>query len=160
MSNVILQLVDIYLNHEDWHKNKLSEGEAYSYFNKLVREGNIFYVKRNGRVLGYMEVWFIDREQATRIFGNRGFNPMREDIRNGTLGYVHNAFIHERYRNLGMLRTLKRMAEIHHRQHNKLEFITFRRIRDGRYKVYSKRRSSDGRRENSHRDNAASGAHA
>ena len=98
LNNVVIQLVDIYINDEYWHRNKLSVKESTKYFKKLVLDGNIFFYQEKKRVLGYCEFWRLDFEQWGRYVCGQTISPFDEDITLGNVCVVHNVWINKEYR--------------------------------------------------------------
>jgi len=102
--DIINQLTDIYINYENWHEHKLSEEEARKYFQRLIEKGNIISYTDNGSVVGYVEFWRINYEQWGRIVCGETFSAYTEDIVNGNIAYVANAWIHPDYRRTKIFR--------------------------------------------------------
>jgi len=106
---IVSQLTDIYLNREWWVKeeDKLPIPIANSYYDKLLKQGNILIAEFDGQVLGYIEVWKINFEQFGRIVCHARFCADGEDILNGNIGYVANVWIDEPYRSSWVTYDLK-----------------------------------------------------
>ena len=95
---VLEQLYLIYVEQETWHKTRLNKPDFFNYTDKLIRQGNIFFVLDEDRVVGYTEVWKIDFNQFGRIICGEVFAAGEEDVLNGTLGYVANVWTDQEYR--------------------------------------------------------------
>ena len=52
--------------HENWHTSRLNRCQFDMYTQKLIDQGNIFYVLDGDKVVGYTEVWKINFEQFGR----------------------------------------------------------------------------------------------
>ena len=92
------QLTDIYFEYETWHGEKLSYDSALNYHTKLYNQGNIQIYEKDGIVLGYFEVWFINFEQFGRLVCHIPFPAMDEDVISGKLAFVANTWIHPDFR--------------------------------------------------------------
>lgn len=92
------QLTKIYLEEENWHREKLSPEEANAYHESLLKSGNIIVVQDGSVVIGYVEFWRLTYEQFGRIVCGEPFSAMHEDVQTGQIAYVANTFIHEFYR--------------------------------------------------------------
>lgn len=103
------QLIDIYYQYEDWHRSKLPREEAYKYFDKLLKTGNIQVYEQEGRILGYVEVWRINYAQFGRIICHERFSAMDEDISSGNICYLANTWIHPDFRHTNVYKILKLM---------------------------------------------------
>jgi ribosomal protein S18 acetylase RimI-like enzyme len=97
-SSVLDQLWDIYTTKEWWHTTRLTRDEFYKYTDKLIHQGNIFYVCDKERVVGYTEVWKITFEQFGRLVCGENIAASEEDVQTGKLGYVANVWIDDTYR--------------------------------------------------------------
>ena len=104
--NIIVQLMNIYLNKEDWHRTKLSPEEAKKYFKRLVDKGSILWQTENGKVIGYVEYWKLNLPQFRKVLINN-FSAYLEDIQHGYICYVANVWVDEDHRNSGVLKVLK-----------------------------------------------------
>ena len=96
---IVEQLVDIYMQ-ENWQKDKMSDFEAYKYHNTLLNSGNIKVYSPDWVVLGYIEVWFIDKEYLAYIISNI-HNSIKVDynkILNGNIAYLANLYIDKNFR--------------------------------------------------------------
>lgn len=58
--DTVSQLVDIYFNHEPWHKNRMTYDQAVQYHSNRYNHGFIHTYQENGEVLGYYERYFIE----------------------------------------------------------------------------------------------------
>jgi hypothetical protein len=103
----IEQLIGIYYNEEDWHKNKLSYEEAYKYHDKLYRQGNIFTYEESGIVLGYCEFWRINFEQWGRYVCDAPISGYLEDISSGYICVVNNVWINKEHRRGKVFREMR-----------------------------------------------------
>lgn len=113
-SSVLDQLYDIYIKYEWWHQNRLSKYQFDHYTQKLIDQGNIFYVLEGEKVVGYTEVWKINFEQFGRLVCGENITADGEDVSTGKLGYVANVWIDETYRNKfgtmdGVVKTMRKM---------------------------------------------------
>lgn len=102
----ISQLLEIYYDYEEFHKNKLLINEARRYFKDLLEKGNIVCVFVDGKIVGYVEFWCVTLKQLQRIKEGEKFYPMDEDISRGNFAYVANMFIHEFYRKTWVVKKL------------------------------------------------------
>jgi len=95
---MIDQLINIYLEKENWHEYKLPREEAEKYFKRLIGKGRILWVTDNKRIVGYVESWRINYEQFGRIICKETFSAYTEDVETGNIAYVANTWIHPDYR--------------------------------------------------------------
>lgn len=49
------QITDIYLEHEFWHKEKLTREESIQYHQRLLTNGNIITISNGQELVGYVE---------------------------------------------------------------------------------------------------------
>jgi hemolysin-activating ACP:hemolysin acyltransferase len=111
--NDIEYLIDTYYNKETWHKTKLPKDTARKYFTKGLENGNIVILKEE-EPIGYLSVWFLDNEQAARVINRKPFHAADENITDGEIVYVANAYIEEEHRGKGNIRKLKEaMKQLH-----------------------------------------------
>jgi hypothetical protein len=96
--SIITQLNEIYLL-ETWHKERLSQIEAWKYHDKLLLQGNIITLSDGDILCGYVEQWRISFEQFGRIICGEPFSAMHENVQNGQIAYVANTYIRPEYRN-------------------------------------------------------------
>lgn len=95
---VLEQLYLIHVEQETWIRNKLTKEQFFDYTDKLIRQGNIFFVLDGERVVGYTEVWKINYEQWGRILCGHNLVADSEDVINGNIGYVANVWVDQDYR--------------------------------------------------------------
>ena len=98
MVKIIEQLLNIYYNEEWWHDTRLNRNSAFNYHNKLVQQGNIQIYQELGIVLGYYEVWFINKKQLKDIVMGKPFSPILQDISHGNIAYLANLWIDDKFR--------------------------------------------------------------
>lgn len=98
VDNVLDQLWDVYINHEWWSDHSLRRDQFDRYTQKLIDDGNIFYVMDGSKVVGYTEVWKINFEQFGRLVCGENIAADSEDVITGKLGYVANVWIDVLYR--------------------------------------------------------------
>ena len=134
--NIPEQLVEIYYDEEWWHLSKMPEKIAWEYHNHLFRQGNIQVVAELGVVLGYYEVWFIDKKQLGRILLGEKFPADTENITDGNIAFLANAYIDKSFRNGRVFKLLYRrfMEQTKHctmisgeEQNHNCRFKVFRR---------------------------------
>lgn len=82
-----------YLKNEKWHKNYLPEQEANKYHERLIMQGNILTVVDNDELKAYMEVWKVDYELLGRLMCGVDVYAFDEDIVNGNIAYINNAWV-------------------------------------------------------------------
>ena len=95
---VLEQLYLIYVEQETWHKTRLTKDQFFNYTDKLIRQGNIFFVLDADRVVGYTEVWKISFGQFGRLICGETVAAGEEDVLSGKLGYVANIWVEKEYR--------------------------------------------------------------
>lgn len=108
MKSIIEQLYDIYINHEWWHKSKLSFDQFDLYTQKLISQGNLFYEVIDDKVVAYTEVWLINFEQFGRLICDAPFSAYEEDVTSGNLAYVANVWCDENYRRGDSIKLMKK----------------------------------------------------
>ena len=104
---VIDELIRIYYEEENWHKEKLSRTEAYKYYKKLLEEGRILVYEELGEVIGYVESWKINFEQFGRLVCHAPFCAYKEDINSGNISYVANTWIRKDRRRGNVYKALR-----------------------------------------------------
>lgn len=97
-NDVLTQLWEIYLRHEDWHTSRLTFDQFCQYTQKLIDDGNIFYVCDGTKVVGYTEVWKINYSQFGRLVCGENIAAANEDVITGKLAYVANVWSDPLYR--------------------------------------------------------------
>jgi len=146
MEKIIKQLVEIYQGYDHWDKNKLNEFCSIRYFRKLLSQGNIIYIKRNNKILAYMEVWILDIKQLLRLLEGSTFHPYTENIVDGTYAYVSDIYIKEKYRGLGIVSKLKRMGLIRLNRGNRLIGIVIQETKNkDRFRIFSLKGDNHGK---------------
>ena len=95
---IIEQLIDIYQNHENWHRKKLSYDDSKEYFIRLLSSGNIIIFMYGDKLCGYVEFWRITPEQFRKIL-DRDFYVFEENITDGSICYISALFVHDKHRN-------------------------------------------------------------
>mgnify|MGYP001193182069 FL=1 len=86
---MIDEIVSLYLNHEDWHRWKLSEQQARRYFEvAFLKDALITSKDPNGHVAGYIETWRVNYDQLGRIVCDEPFHIEHEDIQTGNIAYI------------------------------------------------------------------------
>lgn len=105
---LVEQLVDVYLNKETWHKDKLSYEESIKYHDALISRGNIITVSDGDVLCGYVEFWRLTYENFGRIICGEPFSALHENVVNGQIAYLANTFIKEEYRKSDVYKMLKK----------------------------------------------------
>ena len=95
---ILDQLYDIYETYEYWHTSRLTRTQFDHYTQKLIDQGNIFYVQDGDKIVGYTEVWKINYSQFGRLLCVENIIADGEDVLNGNIAYVANVFIDPLYR--------------------------------------------------------------
>lgn len=106
--NIILQLVNIYNEHEWWHKEKMSYEDAYKYHAHQFKNGNIFVYMKDEKVVGYCEYWRCDFRQWGRIVCHAPFSPLEENVTRGDVCVVANVWIDENYRKSEVVKSMEK----------------------------------------------------
>lgn len=92
---IVEAITNIYLNKENWHKNKLSKEQSDDYHERLLLQGNILTYVKDGELIGYLEFWRINTEQLGRIVCGIPVYTDEEDILNGDIAFINNMWINE-----------------------------------------------------------------
>ena len=116
-------LVDTYLFKEDWHQSKLSADFARDYFRKLISINNVVVLREDDEPVGYLSVWFLDKDQLARLINGDDFYALDEDITDGDFVFVSNAFIEHGKRNRGRINKLKNMMKENHKDRDYVGII-------------------------------------
>lgn len=95
---VLEQLYRIYVEGETYIPTRISKAEFFNYTDKLIRQGNIFFILDGERVVGYTEVWKINFDQFGRLLCGQDVSAEVEDVMTGKLGYVANIWVEPEYR--------------------------------------------------------------
>ena len=106
--NTIEQLNDIHQKEEFWLKKKMPEEESLRYHSTMHERGNIVTAERDGKVVGYFEVWKINFEQWGRIVCHAPISGYLEDVQSGNIAYVANVWIDKAYRQGSVVKELKK----------------------------------------------------
>lgn len=106
--NIISQLIDIYQNHENWHRKKLSVEDSTEYFIRLLSSGNIIIFMDDDKLCGYVEFWRITPEQFRKVL-DKDFYVFDENITDGSICYISALFVHKKYRNSIAIKYLKQI---------------------------------------------------
>lgn len=111
--DIVEQLVDIYLNKEYYHRDKLSVGEAKKYYSSIIKKGKLIYHLNDNKVVGYIEWYNIDYGQFRRLVTGSRLHIDDEDITNGNICYISSVWIDSNYRYSSVYKILKgRLFEI------------------------------------------------
>lgn len=105
--DLIKQLNRVYYEEETWHKFKISEEEITKYHERLLSSGNIICEFNESDLIGYVEFWRINYEQFGRIICQEPFSAYLENILDGNIAYVANAWIAKQYRSSSTYKKLK-----------------------------------------------------
>lgn len=108
--NILDQLVDIYLHHEEWQGgNKVSAERARKCYEIAYDKGCIVLCLDSlEQVMGYGEFKKINYEQMGRIICEAPFDIEHEDITSGNIGWISGVYIKPEFRDgivLDVLRT-------------------------------------------------------
>ena len=106
MKNKIEQLVKIY-EKETFSGDSLSNHEIEEYFRVLIEKGNIITKEKEGKIVAYIEYWFITPQQLKKKITKTRFNIALEDISKGNLCYINTIWIDSDYRGNGTIRYFK-----------------------------------------------------
>lgn len=110
--NTVLKLTEVYFRYETWHENKLNYKNALVYFKVLLLSGNILVEEDKGLLVGYLEFYRVNNEQLQRLLDkNNTFHASEEDITNGNICYVANAWVRNHYRNSWVFKKLQRRCK-------------------------------------------------
>ena len=131
-------LVETYLTKETWHETKLSRDLAYQYFNKLIDGKNVVVMKEEEKPIGYLSVWFLDNDQTSRLINKQPMHAADENITDGDIVYVSNAFVEERYRNKGNINRLNQMMKDQHKDRDYVGIIYQDGYNKGEFSFYKK----------------------
>lgn len=92
------QLTFIYLNLEPWHQKRLSVAESNVYHERLLMQGNIITIVEDEMLRAYVEIWKITYEQMGRLFCGETVYALEENITDGPIAYINNAWVDPNYR--------------------------------------------------------------
>jgi len=124
MESLAEKLTEIYLKKETWHTSKLSKEDADLYHRTLLMMGQIFTYVSDNELIGYLEVWRINREQLSRLVLNEKVYALGEDISTGEIAYINNMWISPDERGGHVFNTLSNLFLEKHKDAN--FFIAFR----------------------------------
>ena len=108
-------LLDTYYNKEDWHESRLPQAEAKQYYEEQIKNKNIEFLKDKGKIVGYLEIWFLDKEQTERIIAGEFFDCLKENITDGLIAYVQTAYIEKEHRGKRNLMKLNKDLQYKHK---------------------------------------------
>jgi hypothetical protein len=131
-------LVETYLLKEDWHQSKLDETQARVYFQKLIEGKNVVVMREGERPIGYLSVWFLDNDQASRVLSKKPMHAADENLTDGEIVFVSNAFVEERYRNKGNIKRLNQMMKDQHEGRDYAGIIYQDGYNKGEFSFYKK----------------------
>jgi len=138
--NELDYLLDTYFNKEDWHKERLSPESAEVFYRRQLEEKNIVFLKSSNseKILGYLEIWWLDKEQLGRIINQKEFNAFNEDLSEGKFVFVASAYIEEGHRNRKHLHRLNQMMKDQHKDRPYIGIIYENGHDTGNFKFYKK----------------------
>lgn len=106
--NTVEQLNEIHQTHEWWNTRKMPLEESLLYHSEMYDRGNIVIAERDGKVIGYFEVWKITFEQFGKLICHVPFSAFQENVQDGNIAYVANVWIHKDYRKGEVVKELKK----------------------------------------------------
>lgn len=101
------QLNKVYFTEEWWQSHSETPAGITNYHQGMLDKGNIITYIKDGELLGYVEVWFINFEQFGRLICGDTFIAPFEDTQNGNIAYLANCWIKEEYRRSQVTNLLK-----------------------------------------------------
>ena len=131
-------LLDTYLFKEDWHETKLSADFAKRYFSNLIEAEQVVVLREEGEPIGYLSVWFLDKEQLAKLLNGETFHAFDEDITQGDFVFVSNAFLEHGKRNRGRINKLKSMMKDNHKERDYVGIIYQDGYHKERFSFYRK----------------------
>lgn len=112
-------LENCYRTEQPWQEQLMSKEDAISYFEAMIKRGNIISLQDNGILLGYVEVWRINFEQFGRLVCKAPFYTLEESTEYGPICFVANVWIKPDFRR-GMV--FKALEAIFFKMNNKCEY--------------------------------------
>lgn len=109
IKTIVEQLCDTYYLDETWHHKRMNPEDAYAYHLHHIENGSIRVYQEMGVVLGYYQLFKVNKEQAQRLVAKLPFNENIEDIKSGNIAYVHNLWVDKAFRKGRIFREMLKM---------------------------------------------------
>ncbi len=104
-------MMDTYYKKEDWHDTRLTHKQAAIYFSRAIATKNIVFEQVDGKIVGYLEIWRLDKDQLARIINDDNIDVLNENLTRGEFVFVNNMYVDEQYRGRSIARRIKRVME-------------------------------------------------
>ena len=109
MDTLIEQLIRVYYEDEQWHKDKMTYEEIKKYYETLfTKERIITYVEKD-ELLGYLESWRLNAHQLIKVLSHQRFPIAEENINQGPLCYLASLWVKKDRRQGYVIKKLRRL---------------------------------------------------
>ena len=95
-------------------------------------------MKENDVPIGYLSIWWLDNDQASRLINKKPMHAADENITDGDIVYVSNAYLEERNRNQGNIKRLNQMMKDQHKDRDYVGIIYQDGYNKGEFSFYKK----------------------
>lgn len=126
VKSIVQQLNDIYYNEEWWQSHNETVEGITLYHQTMIDKGNLLYIERDGKLLGYVEFWLINFEQFGKLVCHEHFSAIHEDTTTGNISYVANTWIAKDYRRSWVYKSLR---NLYYKCSNKCEYFVGNALR-------------------------------
>ncbi len=131
-------LLDTYYNKEKWHETKLPKDIGRTYFTKGLKDKNVVVLREADDIIGYISVWFLDNEQTARVISGQRFDAVDENITEGEIVFVANAYVENQFRHKGRIMELNQAMKDAHPDHEYVGIIFQDGFNKGKFSFYKK----------------------
>jgi hypothetical protein len=127
-----------YYEKEHWHETKLPKDIGRAYFTKGLKNKNFVVYRENDEIIGYISVWFLDNEQTARVISGQRFDAVDENITEGEIVFVANAFVEKKHRHKNQIMRLNQAMKDAHPDHEYVGIIFQDGFNKGKFSFYKK----------------------
>lgn len=127
-----------YYEKETWHETKLPRDIGRSYITQGLKDKNFLVLREEENIIGYISVWFLDNEQTSRVISGQRFDAVDENITNGEIVFVANAYVEEKYRHKGRIMQLSQAMKDVHKTHEYVGIIFQDGFNKSKFSFYKK----------------------
>ena len=104
-------MMNTYFNKEKFHRKLLSHNDAALYFSRAIATKNIVFEVIDQNIVGYLEIWRLDKEQLAKIVNYENIDSLHENLTRGEFVFIAGLYIDKAYRRKSIVQKLKRKME-------------------------------------------------
>jgi hemolysin-activating ACP:hemolysin acyltransferase len=131
-------ITQTYYEKETWHETKLPKDIGRTYFTKGLENKNFVVLREEGLPIGYISVWFLDNEQTSRVISGQAFHAVDENITDGEIVFVANAYVEKEHRHNKKIMQLNQAMKDAHKTHDYVGIIFQDGFNKGKFSFYKK----------------------